>query len=192
MSPAGPVQPSPPDAELVRQAAAGDSEAFAALYGRYQGPVYRFARMMSGVDAVAEEITQDVFVTLMRDLGRYEAGRAQLSTYLYGIARNLTRNRMRRERYLVRIAFDGIGDPVAPGDVCATLSRAQELQRLRCAIRSLPSRYREVVILAHLHGLPYAEIAAIVQAPIGTVRSRLSRAKNMLANALGCALRCAV
>ena len=192
MSLAGPDPTSPPDAELVRRAASGEGEAFAALYARYQGVVYRFARMMSGVDAIAEEITQDVFVTLMRDLRRYEPGRSGLSTYLYGIARNLTRNRMRHERHLVRIEFGDCAEPIAPGDPCTALSHAQELKRLRRAIRSLPSRYREVVILAHLHGLPYSEIAAIVRAPIGTVRSRLSRAKQMLASALGCALRCAV
>jgi RNA polymerase sigma-70 factor (ECF subfamily) len=189
---AGPVPPSPPDAELVRRAAGGEDEAFAALYARYQGPVYRFARMMSGVDAIAEEITQDVFVTLMRDLARYEPGRSQLSTYLYGIARNLTRNRMRRERHLLRLEFDGCAEPVVTTDPCAALARAQEFKRLRRAMRALPSRYREVVILAHLHGLPYSEIAAIVQVPIGTVRSRLSRARQMLAASLGSALRCAV
>jgi RNA polymerase sigma-70 factor, ECF subfamily len=178
------------DADLVRRAAAGDGEAFAEIYARYRAVVYRFARLMSGTTSVAEEVTQDVFVTFIGDLQRYEPRRSALQTYLYGIARNVTRNRIRRERRFV--AFDDAregAEPVAPDDPCARASHRQELARLRQAIAALPSRYREVVILGHVHGLAYAEIAAIVGAPVGTVRSRLNRGRQMIAARLAGATR---
>ena len=171
-----------PDDDLVRRACAGEGDAFAAIYARYHAVVYRFARLMSGRTGIAEEVTQDVFVTLIRDLPRYEPQRAALPTYLYGIARNMTRGRLRRERRFV--AFDGSAsaEPPAPDDQGASLERAGELARLRRAIAALPSRYREVVILGHVHGLPYTQIAAIVGAPVGTVRSRLNRGRQLIAS----------
>src|ERR671913_467606 len=87
-----------PDVELVRRAAAGDREAFAVIYERHRAVVYRFARLMSGSDATADDVTQEVFVTLIRTLSSYEPQRAALLPYLYGIARNVTRNRLRRDR----------------------------------------------------------------------------------------------
>jgi RNA polymerase sigma-70 factor, ECF subfamily len=170
-----------PDAELVRRARAGEDEAFAAIYARYHAVVYRFARLMSGASGIAEEVTQDVFVALIRELPRYEPQRAGLPTYLYGIARNVTRSRLRRERRFISFEGSAFVEPAAADDQCASLEQAGELVRLRRAIAALPSRYREVVILGHVHGLPYAQIAAIVSAPVGTVRSRLNRGRQLIA-----------
>jgi RNA polymerase sigma-70 factor (ECF subfamily) len=172
------------DVDLVRRAAAGDRGAFAAIYERHRLVVYRFARLMSGSDATAEDVTQEVFVTLIRTLPSYEPHRAGLLTYLYGVARNVTRNRLRRDRRFV--ALDAAaGTPCSraddPHDAAA---RAQELGRLRRAILSLPSRYREVIILSGVQGLAYAETAHVLQVPVGTVRSRLSRGRQMIARRL--------
>jgi RNA polymerase sigma-70 factor, ECF subfamily len=174
--------PTPPaDLELVRRAAAGDREAFAAIYERHRTVVYRFARLMSGSNSTADDVTQEVFVTLIRTLPSYEPQRASLLTYLYGVARNVTRNRLRRDRRFV--ALDAAaGTPCSsaddPHDAAA---RAQERALLRRAILSLPSRYREVIILSDVQGLAYAEAASILQVPVGTVRSRLSRGRQMMA-----------
>jgi RNA polymerase sigma-70 factor (ECF subfamily) len=169
-----------PDGELIRRAARGEREAFAAIYARHHAAVFRFARMMSGVASIAEDVTQDVFITLMRDLSRYQPQRSGLPTYLYGVARNLTRNRLRREgRFVVLDAADA--EPAAPDDPCARLVHARDVARVRRAIAMLPSRYREAVILADIHGLSYAEIAVIVGAPVGTVRSRLNRGRARIA-----------
>jgi len=170
-----------PDADLVRRAAAGEREAFAAIYERYRTVVYRFARLMSGSAASAEDVTQEVFVTLMRTLPQYEPQRAGLLTYLYGVARNVTRNRLRRDRRLVALdtALEQKASPA--DDPCAAASRSQQLARLRRVILSLPSRYRETVILCDVHGLSYAETARVLQAPVGTVRSRLNRGRRMIA-----------
>jgi RNA polymerase sigma-70 factor, ECF subfamily len=175
------------DAELVERALGGERDAFEALYHRYQAIVYRFARAMTGSPSVAEDVTQEVFVALMRDLARYKPQRAGLSTYLYGVAHNVTRARLRREQRFVNLdempvarSERGLDDP------SASLARSEDLCRLRKAIVSLPSRYRAVVILCDLQGLSYADAAAVINAPVGTVRSRLHRGRSLLVERLQC------
>lgn len=170
-----------PDAELVRRAAAGEREAFAAIYQRYRTVVYRFARLMTGSTTTAEDVTQEVFVTLMRTLVRYEPDRAELLTYLYGLARNVTRNRLRRERRFVTLDASVEDTATTADDPCAAAAHSQQLVRLRRVILTLPSRYREAVILYDVHGLSYAEAARVLQAPVGTLRSRLNRGRQMIA-----------
>jgi RNA polymerase sigma-70 factor (ECF subfamily) len=172
------------DPDLVRCAAAGERDAFAAIYERYRTVVYRFARLMSGSSATADDVTQEVFVTLMRTLPRYEPQRAGLLTYLYGVARNLTRNRLRRDRRFVALDTAAEEKPSDVDDPCAAASRSQQLAQLRRSVIALPSRYREVVILCDIHGLSYAETARVIHAPIGTVRSRLNRGRRMIAERL--------
>jgi RNA polymerase sigma-70 factor (ECF subfamily) len=175
-----------PDAQLVRAAAGGDREAFASLYRRYHTVVYRFARTMSGSSSLAEDVTQEVFVTLMRQLPRYQPDRAGLPTYLYSIARNVTRNRLRQDRRFVQLDVIGeaVQEPAAGTDVERELETEQALARLRHVISTLPSRYREIVILCELHGLSYADAALVIGSPIGTVRSRLNRARRLMAERL--------
>jgi len=178
-----PTGPAETDVELVRRAAAGDRDAFAAIYERHRTVVYRFARLMSGSDATADDVTQEVFVTLIHTLPSYEPRRAGLLTYLYGVARNVTRNRLRKDRRFV--ALDTAASSSAlTGDPHAAASRAQERTLLRSAILSLPSRYREAIILSDVQGLAYAETARVLQVPVGTVRSRLSRGRQMIAKRL--------
>jgi RNA polymerase sigma-70 factor, ECF subfamily len=178
----------PTDAQLVGRALGGERDAFEALYHRYQAIVFRFARVMTGSRAMAEDVTQEVFVALMRDLARYEPQRAGLSTYLYGVARNVTRARLRREQRFVNLVEMPAEGSARTGsdDPSAALARSEDLRRLRKAIVSLPSRYREVVILCDLHGLSYAEAAGVLDAPVGTVRSRLHRGRNLLVERLQC------
>ena len=170
-----------PDAELVRRAAAGERDAFAAIYERHRTVVYRFARLMSGSAATAEDVTQEVFVTLMRTLVRYEPHRAELLTYLYGLARNVTRNRLRRERRFVTLDASVEDAAASADDPCAAAAHSQQLAQLRRVILTLPSRYREAVILYDVHGLSYAEAARVLSAPVGTLRSRLNRGRQMIA-----------
>jgi RNA polymerase sigma-70 factor (ECF subfamily) len=170
------------DGDLVRHAIAGQREAFAEIYRRYHRFVYRFARMMSGSQAIAEDVTQETFTTLLRDLTRYEPNRGALSTYLYGVARNITRSRLRRERRFVRLEITEDGEPISPRDPSTAFEQSQQRMRLRQIIAGLPSRYREVVILCGLHGLSYAEVAVILGTPVGTVRSRLSRGRRAIAD----------
>ena len=171
---------TPTDVELVRRASGGDREAFAAIYERHRMMVYRFARLMTGSDATADDVTQEVFMTLIRTLSSYEPQRSALVTYLYGVARNVTRNRLRRDRRFV--ALDRVADaPCSSADnPHAAAERAQERGQLRRAILSLPSRYREAVILSDVQGLAYVETARVLHIPVGTVRSRLSRGRQLI------------
>ena len=89
------------DGDLVAAAAAGDRDAFAALYQRHHLGVYRFARTMTGSTAAAEDVTQEVFLAFMQGLDKFDEGRGALSTYLFGVARNVSRHRLRKEIRLV-------------------------------------------------------------------------------------------
>ena len=169
-----------PDVELVHRAAEGDQEAFGAVFERYQHVVYRFARAMTGCPDAAEDITQEVFVVLIRDLGRYAPERAALSTYLYGIARNLSRDRLRRQRRLLACLTGLPGAREHASDPTDRLEDEERKADVRRALASLPVRYREVVILCDLHDLSYADVGAILRASVGAVRSRLHRGRQLL------------
>src|SRR5215213_7215166 len=98
------------DDELLRLMMAGDEAAFTALYRRRSAGVYRFALQMSGSEAIAEDVTQEVFLALMSDATRFDSSRGSLSSYLYGIARNHVLRRLERDRPFVQIvdeASDG-------------------------------------------------------------------------------------
>lgn len=175
------------DGALLAAAAAGDAEAFAVLYRRHAGAVLRFARTMTGAEDVAEDIAHDTFAAILAAAGRFDASRGAFSTYLYGVVRNLTRARLRRDG---RLAVLGDLDDVAAVDVRGTdepherLARARDAAALRLALRRLPSRYREVVILCDLHEVSYEDAARIVGASVPAVRSRLHRARRQLRAAL--------
>ena len=173
-----------PDDELVRRAQTGEREAFAEIYRRYHAVVYRFARMMSGSPAIGEDVTQETFTVFLRELHRYEPKCSRISTYLYGVARNLTRSALRRNRRFVRLDITGDQEPIASSDPENALERSEERDQLRRVIAQLPSRYREVVILCAIHGLRYADVAAILGTPVGTVRSRLNRGRGIIAKRL--------
>ena len=178
-----PQAPLESDQALMQRTAAGDRDAFATLYRRHQGAVYRFARLMTGSAPAAEDVVQEVFLALMKDAARYDAGRAALTTYLFGMARRVTRRRLLRERRFVEInAGEGARD-VAPS-ASDVLERRDMLQRLREAILSLPSRYREVIVLCDVEGVTYETAAESIGCAIGTIRSRLHRARQLLATKL--------
>ena len=187
--PAGPspitngVNVEPSDSELVGRMANGDRDAFAALFRRHQATVYRFSRQMLGSREAAEDITQDVFIALGKTVQRFDPAMGSLTTYLYGIARNLILQRHKRRRWrLVEIeSLDNDIDRLATTfDPTDELTKEQMLRQLRAAILGLPVHYREVVVMCELNGLSYEEAARVAGCPIGTIRSRLSRAREML------------
>lgn len=173
----------PGDVDLLRRAAAGDRDSFGVVFQRYQHVVYRFARAMTGSDEVAEDVTQEVFVVLIRHLGRYQPERAALGTYLYGVARNVSRDRLRRDRrFLSMPSTKGASyrSETRSDDPFELMANAELSARIRRALAQLPVKYREVVILCDLHDLAYAESAAILRTSTSTVRSRLHRARQLL------------
>jgi RNA polymerase sigma-70 factor, ECF subfamily len=173
------------DQELLRQLAKGNEAAFLSLYERYQGPLYRFVLHMSGNTATAEEVTQEVFVLLMKKPKGYEPERGSLAGYLFGIARNLARRVMQRSRLVEPIddeSLDHESEAALASDVdmLAELSNAELLESLRRAVLALPEPYREVVALCDLEEMSYADAAAVLECSPGTVASRLHRARAIL------------
>lgn len=174
----------PPDDELLARVAAGDADAFGDLFGRHKGLVYRFALHMCGSPAAADDVTQDVFLTVMRDAGRYERGRSGVTAWLCGIARNHARRRLDQDRARVAPA-DWLNDEEiearsAGADPLEELTRTEQIEAVRRAVLSLPVRYREVIVLCDLEELSYTDAAAIVGCAVGTVRSRLHRGRALL------------
>jgi RNA polymerase sigma-70 factor, ECF subfamily len=178
------------DRELYRQLAKGREEAFSALYERYQGPIFRFAWHMSGNSATAEDVTQEVFMLLIRNPKNYDPAKGSLAGYLYGIARNLTRRRLDRSRLDEPLAEDWTEDNktdlASDTDLLGDLTRSELLQCLQKAILGLPEQYREVVVLCDLSEMSYPDAAAVLECPPGTVASRLHRARVMLKARLEC------
>ncbi|HJQ31384.1 MAG TPA: RNA polymerase sigma factor, partial [Pyrinomonadaceae bacterium] len=176
------------DAELLGRMLVGDEEAFTALYRRRQPSVYRFALQMSGSEAVAEDVVQETFMVLMRDAGNFDPARGSLAAYLYGIARNHVLRAFDRERALVRFddeTEEGRDTPhenlITRPDPLGDMTRAETVEQLRQAVLALPPYYREVVVLCELHEMSYVEAAGALDCAVGTVRSRLHRARAMLA-----------
>jgi len=175
------------DEQLLGQALAGDEEAFTALYRRRQGPIFRFALHMSGSTQIAEEVTQDVFIFLLQRGRDFDPQRGALGAYLFGVARNYVRRALERN-YPESVLSSPIEDEAASltviHDPSEGMVRHQTSTAVWKAVLSLPEHYREVVVLCDLQGMSYADAAEAVRCAIGTVRSRLHRAHDMLSKKL--------
>jgi len=175
------------DEELMRLTRAGDEHAFTVLYRRHQGPVYRFALQMSGSESVADDVTQEVFLALMREFFRFDSSRGSLAPYLYGVARNQVRRHLERGKFQVPLDGDEASsfEPIiAPGGPLEDLTLLEGLSALRQAILTLPLHYREVVALCDLEEMSYEEAARSIGCAVGTIRSRLHRAHALLVQKL--------
>ena len=179
------------DDGLLRRMLAGDEEAFTLLYRRRHPSIYRFALHMSGSPAVAEDVTQEVFITLIREGKKFNSARGTLGSFLFGVARNFVRRRWEQDQRHLPLGDDldeslpplltsngnGNGRAHNPGDVVISSELAA---RVRRAVATLPENYREVVVLCELEEISYDDVAAILGCPVGTVRSRLHRARALL------------
>jgi RNA polymerase sigma-70 factor (ECF subfamily) len=171
------------DAELLRLMLSGDEESFTLLYKRRHASIYRFALQMSGSQQTAEDVTHDVFLFLMKDGHVFDPARGSVSSFLFGVARNYVLRRFRGDHLTVPF---GEGDEetfeqvVIEPRLLEDLTKAETIENVRRAVLSLPERYREVVVLCELQELSYGETAEILGCAIGTVRSRLHRARALL------------
>jgi RNA polymerase sigma-70 factor (ECF subfamily) len=162
------------DEELYRQMRNGSQDAFAALYERREPGLYRFALHMSGSPAVAEEVSNEVFVQLMGP-ARFDGTRGSLESFLYGIARNLVR--VVRRQGPVAEPVDSSFEPDILGEMIGNETTAA----LHRTLGELPDRYRDVIVLCDLEERSYEDVARIIGRPVGTVRSRLHRGRALLA-----------
>jgi RNA polymerase sigma-70 factor, ECF subfamily len=172
--------------DLMRE---GNEEAFISLYRRRQPDIYKFVFGMSNSRITAEDVTQEVFIHLIRHTNRFDPARGSVRSFLYGIARNCVLQHFERERPYVpydeespenlspsfesALRFDG-NNPLAQ------LTTAELLDDLQQAVLTLPLKYREAVVLCDLQEMNYVDAAAVVGCPVGTVRSRLHRGRELL------------
>ncbi len=188
--------PSRSDGDLLRLLSSGDEKAFVEFYRRHQGIVFRFALQMSGKTEIAEEVTQDVFMVVMKSATRYDSERGSVAAFLYGIARNFVLRTLERERPYITVLDDPAGDyagrVAVEQDLFGDLAQNERVETLRKAVLALPPAYREVLVLCDLHERDYAEAASALGCAIGTVRSRLHRARALLAEKMRAGERCAV
>lgn len=171
------------DWELVARAQDGEQEAFAVLVRRYQLPIIRFCQRMTRSTPDAEDLAQETFIRLHRHLKRLRP-EAKFSTALFGIARNLTLNFLRGQR---RRGWFWRAAPALPETAAPVQGQPSEAARvseieaaLEAALARLSADHREILLLREFEGLDYREIARITGCRIGTVRSRLARAREQL------------
>lgn len=184
----------PRDDHLLRRMATGDEEAFRLFYARHQGPIYRYALHMTGRREAAEEVVQEAFMTLIQKAGKFEPERGEPQAFLYGIARIHVRRLLERERRYEPLTEEAnLQQDEAMGRqnghssreaVLGELTHGETVEQVRHAVTMLPTHYREAVTLCDLQGRDYASAAKILDCPIGTVRSRLARGREMLASRL--------
>jgi RNA polymerase sigma-70 factor (ECF subfamily) len=179
------------DEQLLRMMQLGDEDAFTTLYRRRQGGIYRFVLEMSGSTSLAEDVTQEVFMALIRDNRGYDPSRGSLGAYLLGMARHHALRLIKRDRTYVSISqtWDGSGDstdltPLSPENPHAEMSRRESIHWVQQAILSLPEHYREAVVVCDLNEMSYEDAASVLGCSVGTVRSRLHRGRALLSQKL--------
>jgi RNA polymerase sigma-70 factor, ECF subfamily len=173
--------------DLVRRAQAGDMAAFDGLVRRFSGPMYNLAYRMVGNGADADDLAQEIFVKLHRSIGQFR-WQARFTTWLYAVAANVCRSGMRRRRRIssrevMSLDRDDSAEskppvPADPGDPPAqAIIRRETREQVETAIAELPEEFRMTIVLRDLQGLEYEEIAQALKCSMGTVKSRLARAR---------------
>jgi RNA polymerase sigma-70 factor (ECF subfamily) len=185
----GGEQDRPTDEELVRRYLDGDGNAFEELVGRYESVIMNMAYRLLGNRSDASDVCQEVFVLLIRKLGSFR-GESKFSTWLYRVSLNACHDYARRSKRHVsisespgddlpdieqRLADDGFDSPEL------SMERAEVQKTVREAIARLPYKFKEVIYLHDLSGYNYKEVAEILGISLGTVKSRLNRARARLA-----------
>jgi RNA polymerase sigma-70 factor (ECF subfamily) len=172
-----------PDASLAARFRDGDADAVTEIYRRYSGPMYALARRMLRDPTVAADVVQQAFLQAWRSAGSFDTSR-RLAPWLYQITRRVCIDTIRRDRRRpipVELADDAA---VGSADDSEAIERSWTTWQVRAAIDQLPPRERAVARLAHAEGLTHREIAVRLDLPVGTVKSRMSRAHERLATAL--------
>ncbi|MGH9120225.1 MAG: RNA polymerase sigma factor [Acidimicrobiales bacterium] len=160
-----------PEPTTIRAAAKGDPAAFERLVRSHQAPVFRFLRHLVGDRTAAEDLTQETFLRLYRNLGSFRF-QAKFTTWLFQVARNAATDELRRAQRRARLLelAPAPGPPSAPDD------RVE----LRAALAALPVAMREPLVLVEVFGFTYVEVAAVLDVPVGTVKSRVFHARQRL------------
>lgn len=177
------------EAALLTRASTGDEAAFGELYARYQRQIFHYAVRMCGI-AAGDDVVQETFLAVLshgpasrlRAGGGFDPAKGTVAAYLYGIARHHVIRRLERQGVTLSEPVELVAsETIAPQDTpLETMARERMIDVVRQAVQSLPPAYREVVALCDLQEMDYATVAQVIQCPIGTVRSRLHRARGLL------------
>lgn len=172
------------DAALLGRACKGDEAAFCELFARYQRRIYQYASRMCGPGA-GDDIVQDTFLAVLK-AGRFDASKGTVAAYVFGIARHHVIKRLATPGAAVIETSGATVTSIAAfqDSPFETVAREQTVAAVRAAVESLPPLYREVIVLCDLQEMDYALVAEVIRCPIGTVRSRLHRARGLLASKL--------
>jgi RNA polymerase sigma-70 factor (ECF subfamily) len=168
------------DALLVRRVDEGDTEALRTLYDRYGGIVFGMTYRLLGDRQLAEECTQDVFVSVWRTARAYEPERARVSTWLLAIARNRAIDATRRRAARPVDPHEDVWTTDQTPDTAELVASADEASRVAAAMAELPEAQREALSLAYFDGLSHTEIANRLDVPVGTVKGRIRLALDRL------------
>ena len=176
------------DDDLLERCRRGDEAAWNELVGRYTRRVFGLSYRFAGRADEAEDLTQEVFVRVYQSLDRYRSNEGAFGTWLMTVARNhaIDHYRRRREERLRRTDDPELLERASSGEESPVLSleRAERVEMVQKGIRALPVDLREPLILCDLQGLPYEEVAQTLNIPLGTVKSRINRARLELAKRL--------
>lgn len=170
------------DADLIRRIAAGDRRAMHALYRKYNDAVFAFALARSGRADLASDCVHDAMLDVWRSAGRY-SGESSVKTWVFAIARNKLVDMLRRGGRLAYVAEVDDEADTAPTPEAAAVT-ASENAKLHGCIEGLSGPHRAAIRLAFLEDMSYAEIAEIEGAPVGTIKTRIHHAKQLLMRCL--------
>jgi RNA polymerase sigma-70 factor (ECF subfamily) len=184
---AGRVVAESEESRLIARSVAGDRAAQEALVRQYQDQVYRLAYGLLGNAEDARDATQEALIAMLRSLRTFR-GHSRFLTWLYRLTTNVCLMQRRRHRARTRLLTDTpleFYDAPEPGPDPESIAMSREVQvAVRECLRRLPAEFRAVVVMRELESLSYEEIAEILQVPLGTVQSRLSRGRRLLREAL--------
>jgi RNA polymerase sigma-70 factor, ECF subfamily len=171
------------DSDHMARLAAGDTGALRVLYQRHGRALLRFSSAMCRSRQAAEDLVHDTFVALLREPNSFDPAQGDVFGYLCGVLRHRVSRHFRHERRLVALDLhdEGAHQHPSPADGPADeIARSEMTLAFRRALLELPLQHREVIALCDLEELPYATVAIVLNCPVGTVRSRLHRARALL------------
>jgi RNA polymerase sigma factor (sigma-70 family) len=175
------------DGQLVELVAENDADALEALYERYGRAAYSLARRILTDETLAQDVVQEVFLSLWRDARRFDAGRGTVATYLLSMTHHRAVDVVRREEKLRRWRTSDEGlelEPDPKARVEDEVELAERRTEVRTALAELPTAQREALLLAYFGGYTQREVAALVGVPLGTVKTRMAAGMRKMKEAL--------
>jgi RNA polymerase sigma-70 factor (ECF subfamily) len=167
--------------QVIHDILHGNKDAFRMLIERYQRPVFRIVYQLVNDAHSVEDITQEVFIAVYEKLSTYDSDRSEFSTWLFTIARNKSLNHIRKKKWLYHHCDKERALPTEPSEI---LGNKELITRLNQVLDQLPGGQKRAFVLAEFENLPYEKIAQIECASLGTIKSRIFRAKEKLREAM--------